>query len=41
MTRENLDILKEADEIFIEGLKKSGFMILYGRQQLFFFLCSQ
>jgi len=24
MTRENLEILKEADNIFIEGLKKSG-----------------
>ena len=24
MTREKLDMLKEADEIFIEGLKKSG-----------------
>jgi len=32
MTREKLEILKNADQIFIEGLKKHGCMILSGRQ---------
>ncbi len=32
MTREKLEMLKEADDIFIEGLKKMDYTILSGRQ---------